>query len=259
MIRGLVGELRDARRVAADGKSLRRIAIDLVLYRVLRLVRIPGADRRVRAVLLRPGVSLTYRLNRGDIQSIREVWFAETYRLPSNLQPHTLIDLGANIGLASVWFAVRYGSLRIVAVEPDPANAALARRNLADNGFPGTVHLAAISDRHGKTLFEPDPLSNLGRIGGSGREVEALTLAELVAESGGDGARLVKMDVEGAESAVIATVLDWRDGVDAVIAEFHPDRVDYPGLVGQLETAGFSWVPPGSVHPKTTDYFERQA
>jgi len=40
-----------------------------------------------------------------------------------------IIDCGANIGCASVWFATQYPKARILAVEPDPDNFRMLVRN----------------------------------------------------------------------------------------------------------------------------------
>src|SRR5687768_11020068 len=45
-----------------------------------------------------------------------------------------VLDLGANIGLASAFFLSRFPGCRVVAVEPDPQNAAVCRRNLEPFG-----------------------------------------------------------------------------------------------------------------------------
>jgi FkbM family methyltransferase len=54
------------------------------------------------------------------------VWFDEVYRLPFDEPSGTLLDLGANIGLTSVWLAKKYQIERVIAVEPDRTNAILA-------------------------------------------------------------------------------------------------------------------------------------
>ena len=40
-----------------------------------------------------------------------------------------IVDAGANIGAASIWFEAHYPLARVLAVEPDPGNCALLRRN----------------------------------------------------------------------------------------------------------------------------------
>lgn len=79
----------------------------------LLLVRIRQSDR-VRRIQLLDGTRLSYRLNRGDMQSIREVWLDEAYELPFKPASGVLIDLGANIGLTSLWLAKRYCYHKII-------------------------------------------------------------------------------------------------------------------------------------------------
>jgi hypothetical protein len=54
------------------------------LLPLARLVPLPDRNRE-RRIRVRGGIELNYRLNRGDMQSIREVWMDECYRLPFEL------------------------------------------------------------------------------------------------------------------------------------------------------------------------------
>ncbi len=54
----------------------------------------------------------------------------------------------------------------------------------------------------------------------------------------------MKMDIEGGEQALLTGPLEWLNRTKAIIAEFHPDIVDYPLLTGLLERQGFKYVPP---------------
>jgi hypothetical protein len=76
----------EARKRAADLRSTLRYAGDTVLYRGLYFGRPSGRERTIR---VGNGVSLTYRLNRGDIQAIREVWVEECYRPPVDIPIET--------------------------------------------------------------------------------------------------------------------------------------------------------------------------
>jgi FkbM family methyltransferase len=68
-----------------------------------------------------------------------------------------MIDAGANIGFSSVYLACRWGATRIVAVEPDPENAELLRRNLAQNGVEAEVIEAAVGAEDGEASFRAQP------------------------------------------------------------------------------------------------------
>jgi len=54
---------------------------------------------------------------------------------------------------------------------------------------------------------------------------------------------LLKLDIEGGEQELLRFQLEWLQRVDAIIAEFHPDCVDYPGLVAKLQQHGFRYIP----------------
>lgn len=257
-VHNLGREVSRMRRRAADFKSLARFAADSFLFRLMRLVRLPRQNR-VRQIKLQDGIRLTYRLNRGDIQSIREVWLEECYKLPSATRPKTIIDLGANIGLTSVWLARRYDSTRIIAVEPSPTNARIAQMNFAANNIPARLIEAAVGPTDGVTLFEDSDESNLGHVGDGGREVCMVSMTTLLREiPAGAMVDLLKIDIEGGEQALLTSgELSWLDRVREIIVEFHPETVEYPKLVSILQAAGFRYIPAGTAHPGSMDYFVR--
>ena len=255
--RGLVHELRGAWRLKADLRSFGRIAGDLLLFRVIGVVELPIVNRE-RTVRIRGSVSLTYRLNRGDIQSFREVWIEESYLLPFPLTPNTLVDLGANIGLTSVWLAKRYHCQRLIAVEASPENARLARLNLAQNGITAEVISAAVGPHDGTVRFNLHRDSNLGSVDPTGTEVPMISMSTLLEKYlPGRVVDLLKMDIEGGEQALLDGDLGWLRSVHSIIAEFHPLAVDYPGLTSRLEHEGFRYLPANSVHENSMDAFLR--
>src|SRR5438128_464043 len=69
-----------------------------------------------------------------DILTFDEVIKRQVYRniLSKLEQCETVIDLGANIGLASLYFAGRYPSCRLFAVEPNPDTYRMLTANLAE-------------------------------------------------------------------------------------------------------------------------------
>ncbi|MBI3817130.1 MAG: FkbM family methyltransferase [Planctomycetes bacterium] len=136
----------------------------------------------------------------------------------------TVLDIGANMGVSSVGFLYNHEFERAVAVEPDPRNFDLLKRNMQQNGF-GERSLClqyALSDRAGKLEFELSE-SNFGdhrvRVAGAGAdkadlyqekgrrviEVETVTLDALLQSLPGafrDSLALVWMDVQGFEGFV---------------------------------------------------------
>lgn len=245
--RGLLRELAGACRHASDARSLGRLSADILLFRVLFVFPGLAAKPRLRTIRL-DGSSVTYRLNRGDIQAIREVWFEEAYRVPFGPLPRTVLDLGANIGLTSLWLAGRYGCERIVGVEPDPSNVALARRNLEDNGVRGVIVEAATGPVDGTAWFAPEPSSVAGAVvlqaAAGAFEIDVLTPQSVLRRVGLASVDLCKLDIEGAEGPLLLTGdSSWLDAVRSILAELHEGAVDVAAVTAAIEAGGLNHYP----------------
>lgn len=255
MVRGIASELVRTRQKLGSP----RYALDVFNYRALRVLPNLSDRGSRRTITLRDGLSVSYRCNRGDIQGIREVFLDETYRLPEWCRPRTIVDLGANIGLTSLWYARRYPISKIVAVEPVPANAELLRSNLSVNRIPSIVIEAAVGPREGRSSFQLDRSSNMGHLGGNGNlEVKVVSMPEVIARIGST-IDLLKMDIEGGEQALLTEGdLAWLDQVDTIIAEFHP-MVDYVRLTETIARKGFIHLNRAvSLWPGSMDLFVRE-
>jgi FkbM family methyltransferase len=192
---------------------------------------------------------------------MREVWMDECYRLPFELTPDTLVDLGANIGLSSLWFAHRYKCTTIIAVEPSAENARLVRLNLERNGIPAQVIEAAVGPRDGTAFLQSHHDSNMGQLGTSGDPVPVFSM-DTVLRNLPNGAQvdLVKLDIEEGEGPLLAENVSWLGRVKAVIAEFHPAVVDYAAVVKAIESQGFRYFPAHSaVEFDSMDAFIRES
>ena len=254
-------DIRRAWSLADDFQSRLRLCSDFILYRLIKVIDLKSIDQE-RTIHCANNVTLTYRLNRGDIQSIREVWLDEAYRLPFSLQPNLIVDLGANIGLTSIWLWKNYKVKKIIAVEASSTNAELVRRNFSDNNINANVIEAAIGSYDGIATFDASKESNLGKVvlnseqTNNKHKIRMISMATLLANVPKDEIiDLVKMDIEGGEQQLLSSNLSWLTRIKAMIAEFHPDRVDYPGLVKILEQQGFRYIAANTVHPDNMDAF----
>ena len=100
-------------------------------------------------------VRLHLRSNNGaDAFVHSEVFEHQYYRLPLRFAPATILDLGANIGLSTIYFARRYPGSRLACVEPVPENVRLLIRNLKDNAVEAEVIAAAIDAKDGVVAME---------------------------------------------------------------------------------------------------------
>lgn len=139
---------------------------------------------------------------------VKETWVENVYQINASdlLDTGVLIDIGANIGAVSVWGA-RLGD-RVVAVEPDPDNRRMLETNLLANlesdqyqiipyaagPRTGTVHL---EPGHGHSrIVEQDT--------GTSVVVDMIPLHEVYVRANTAYSDVLKIDIEGAEYALIA-------------------------------------------------------
>lgn len=266
-IRGCLRESAMAISITSGVRSKWRLIADIWLSRVLAVFPTFGANG-LRSIRCRPDITVSYRFNRGDLQSIREVLCEQAYRLPFDRRPKVLVDLGANIGLTSLWLHTHYGCERIIGVEADPENAKVLRENYLQNKLPGEVIEAAVGPYDGVAVFKRSSISNMGAVARrdavpanevSNIEVPMVSmetvLKRLPAEACID---VLKMDIEGGEQALITGPREWLKRTHAIIAELHPGLVDCERIVRILEEEGFAFIPANSVFPGNMTAFVRK-
>jgi len=156
------------------------------------------------------------------------------------------IDVGANSGWYTTLAASRVGaSGRVVAVEASPDLAAVLRAQVERNGFANVrIVEAAATDHVGVLHVVPGPAEHTGltRVShdGAGVEVKAAPLPDLLEGDEWSRARLVKIDVEGAEYAVVrglAPALEHLSDRAEVVVEVGAWRATDPSEVANLFAA----------------------
>lgn len=189
-----------------------------------RHARVASAPRRYRVRLLGRPHDLWLRTHSGDLFVLYEVFLSRCYDIPGFdvAKAALIVDLGANIGLTTLYFAGRSPLARFLCVEPLPGNAALLRRNLAS--VPGAIIVEAAAGMTGPLSFDDSRPAWGGFLSPGGRiTVEAVSMDDLL-QAHAPNARvdLLKMDIEGGEQEVLAGPAAWLDRVDCIVAELHP-------------------------------------
>jgi FkbM family methyltransferase len=253
-LRAIAKEWRSSLRLCRSLSSRLRLMTDFALSHIIfALPR--GMVNREHQITTASGVKISYRMNRGDLQSIREVWFDRVYRLPFAVPDSALLDLGANIGLTTLWMATQGKFNKIVAVEPDAGNAALVRKNLSQNGIDAIVIEAAVGPADGTAHFESVSWSNMGHVSDHGTPVRMVSVATILNECAIDFMSVVKVDIEGSEQALFLGPSEWLQKLYAMIVEFHPGSVDYPLLTRTVASKGLEYIP---ASPDNMDIFVRR-
>jgi FkbM family methyltransferase len=145
-------------------------------------------------------------------------------------KPAFILDLGANVGYASAFFASRYPGARILAVEPDPENFELCAKNLKPYGdrikvlkgavWPFCSRLAIsheAGDGWASQVLEP--------AAGEEAIVDAWNVSALLKIAGASTIDLLKVDIEGSEAALFGSyTAEWLCHVRNICIELHDDE-----------------------------------
>jgi len=140
-----------------------------------------------------------------------------------------VIDIGAHIGLFSMYLAKRWPALKVFAFEPFPCNYRNCAKNLRINGVDNVVLSPMAIVHEMRTLRMAADPSNSGGASAVVREFEAhgiegdipsITLDEIFRVHGISRCKLLKIDCEGMEHEILRGT-NMLDRVDYLCGEFH--------------------------------------
>ena len=152
------------------------------------------------------------------------------------LQPKVVYDLGANVGIASVFFSSLFPTATIYGFEPLPENFEVCALNYKNLPKPSTVFPWAVGARSGLAVFDCQNDSRGGRLESSlhdpklkttGKlEVQVHSIDDLVKRHGLLPPDLLKIDVEGAELDVLDGLEENYSAVKWVVMETHGEELE---------------------------------
>jgi FkbM family methyltransferase len=137
-------------------------------------------------------------------------------------QTPVILDCGAHIGLAALWFAQQFRRARIFAVEPAQDNFELLRQNVSFHPNITPIH-AAIWDRDTRVdLVNPDsePWAWAAHESGSGK-VHTVTVRDLLQREPNGVPLIVKIDIEGGEIELFRSNVEWIEQTPLIVFELH--------------------------------------
>jgi FkbM family methyltransferase len=223
------------RSTALRWAQMHRLRRVLSGWDAFRVVARSTRDRSTLNLVLTPmRQPIAVRANTSDVACLEKVFVDEEYRLPVDanpvfaIQPKLIVDAGANIGMATLYFAHAFPGARIVAVEPEAGNFAILEANC--KGLRNvTVKHAALWPTEAPLRLANADRGNWGfsvqeGVGG-GSPIAAVTVPQLLAESGLPRIDLLKLDIEGAERELFGESCEaWLPKVGTIVIELH-DRL----------------------------------
>lgn len=140
----------------------------------------------------------------------REELAREIGRVTAAGRPFVFVDIGANVGLFSLFVAATARMARILAIEPEPGNFARLAFNIAANpGVPITPLALALGDGEGTASIVLNRRDRGGtRVAADGCEAQGVEvrrrpLLAVLEDAGMRRIDALKIDVEGAEDTVL--------------------------------------------------------
>lgn len=201
----------------------------------------PGLGARLRNKILTLDVDcctqpVSLRLATSDKDAFRQIFVYEEYFPLLGLESiRTIVDCGANIGLASLYLLDRYPFARLLAIEPDPGNAALCRQNLSSAGDRVCVETIGVWS-HGdwgcparlrldRSAGDHRDWSITAREAGVAEEADATGVSMTAICERTGGIDLLKIDVEGAEEFIFSgRSVSWLSRVRNIAIELHNEK-----------------------------------
>ena len=143
-----------------------------------------------------------------------------------------VIDIGAQVGVISVYLAKAHQGLNVWAYEPMEANYDRLCRNITANGVEGVVaHRLAVTGDGRDVELSGDPAINSGgaslyiQSAPAKQRAHSTTLATIMERvhtvTGKERVKLLKIDCEGAEYEILLAKPDLLDRVDWIVGEIH--------------------------------------
>ncbi|HWD91555.1 MAG TPA: FkbM family methyltransferase [Verrucomicrobiae bacterium] len=191
---------------------------------------LPGRSRAVSVWLKDRRHPFFVRLGSTDMLVLDEMFHAREYSFveESLRGVHRIVDLGANVGFSLRYWNEVFPGAKILAVEPEPENFNLCRRNVEAGGFADAVELVRAcvgSHRRLAHLSGGDAwayqMSSQPEAGAP--SVPVVPLSELLETHFPCGQiDLLKCDIEGAERELFADCASWISRFKAIVIELHP-------------------------------------
>lgn len=190
------------------------------------------------------------RDNGTDIIIFEDVFHRQCYDL-GDRAPRHIVDAGANIGLASLYFTLRYPKTVVASFEP-VEHAMCARHvdkvfKLALGKQEGVINILIDpknSGGHRLELYDADP--TMQRV-----QVPLERLDTLIDERRIEAPDVLKIDAEGAECDILEGLGKYVDHLQCVVAELQSAK-NHQWMKEHLAAHGFTKFKERILHPEAT-------
>lgn len=175
------------------------------------------------------------RNNSSDIAIFTDVFINKEHEAEIKGMINCVIDCGANIGLASLYFLKKFPAAKIIAVEPEAGNFLMLKKNLEN--YPNAIavnmgvwnketNLRIVNMEQGNHSFKVEETNDTNNV------VRAISIGELIQKNSITNVDLLKIDIEGSEEQVFENIEPWIKNVNVIFLEIH-EKIK-PGITKKI-------------------------
>jgi FkbM family methyltransferase len=168
---------------------------------------------------------LPLRLNGVDYTLVREIFGRGLYDAQAD-NVRTILDLGGNIGVATLFLHARFTDATIATVEPVTQNIQILEETVRLNNIPATIFAAAVGIEDGSAVLHPSSDPTAGSLTPSSDSGESITVQQvsvptIMKKMAWNQIDFLKVDIEGYEKILLSSKNDWLNSVNVIVGEAH--------------------------------------
>jgi FkbM family methyltransferase len=166
-----------------------------------------------------------------DLATFEQIFVSKNYKIQMEYAPQIIVDLGANIGMTSIFFANQFPGAKIYAVEPEESNFEMLKKNTGQ--YSNIIAINKAIWIHDGTLVIED--TGKGEYAYQVREskdttqhqnvigkIDCISMDSLLSTYSIRQIDVLKVDIEGAERVVFKdNYKSWLDVTNLIMIELH--------------------------------------
>ena len=174
-----------------------------------------------------------------DTNIFYQIFIQEDLFLNNEEDISMIIDCGANIGLATLYFQRAFHHAKIIAIEPENENYNLLLKNTENYSNVSALRLGVFDkdcDLSVIDIGEGEASYRLMHKAAKGKVIQTIvcrSIDSLMEELSIDKIDILKMDIEGSEKeCLLAPKMEWLEKTKYLLMEIHENI--HPGLTQQV-------------------------
>lgn len=169
------------------------------------------------------------RNNTTDFSTFIQVFINNEYSIAYDFEPKVIIDCGANVGYAAVYFKTKFPNVKIISIEPDDSNFEFLQKNTKN--YTDIICLkGAIWNKETKLELKDMGLGKSAlmveeSLDSTQNTMKTYTIDHLMKQFQLDQIDIIKIDIEGSEKELFESNFEhWLPKTKVIVIELH-DRM----------------------------------